>query len=213
MILKMVELSGSLLGADFGKIQSEVSRLEKFVDSWHVDVMDNKFVPNNTLDKFPPAFVKNLQTGKPQDVHLMVEKPSKYFEGYALAGCSSITFHCEAGCNYTKAIDAIHDLGVKAGISLKPKTPVSAIEKFLPLVDVVLVMSVEPGFGGQSFMPSALDKIEELRRKDAGDIAVDGGINEITGKQCEEAGANILIAGTALFKAQDAEKFAAMLKG
>ena len=209
---RMAELSGSLLGADFARIQSEVSRVETFVDSWHVDVMDNKFVPNNTLDKFPASFVKNLKTGKPQDVHLMVENPSKYFEGYALAGASSITFHCESGCNYAKAIDAIHDFGVKAGVSLKPKTPVSAIEKLLPLVDIVLVMSVEPGFGGQSFMPVALDKIEELRRKDAGDIAVDGGINEITGKQCEEAGANILIAGTALFKAQDVEKFANALK-
>jgi ribulose-phosphate 3-epimerase len=208
----MVELSGSLLGADFAKIQSEVSRLEKLVDSWHVDVMDNNFVPNNTLDKFPPAFVKNLKTEKPQDVHLMVEKPSKYFEGYALAGARSITFHCETERNCVKAIDAIHDFGVKAGVSLKPKTPVSAIEKFLPLVDIVLVMSVEPGFGGQTFMPSALDKISELRRKDAGDIAVDGGINEITGKQCEEAGANILIAGTALFKAQDVEKFASTLR-
>jgi len=208
----MTELSGSLLAADFARIQPEVSRLEKFVDSWHVDVMDGKFVPNNTLGKFPPEFVKRLKTKKPRDVHLMVENPSKYFEAYALAGCRSITFHCEARCNFVKAIDAIHDLGVKAGVSLKPKTPVSKIEKILPLVDIVLVMSVEPGFGGQSFIPSALDKISELRRKDAGDIAVDGGINEITGKQCAEAGANILIAGNALFKARDAEKFAAALK-
>lgn len=209
----MPELSPSLLATDPKTVQEEVSRAEKLVESLHVDVMDNKFVPNDTLGRFPPSFVKSLRTKLPQDVHLMVENPRAYFADYAKAGARSITFHFEAERECEKAIAEIRALRKMAGISIKPKTPVSAIEHLLPIADLVLVMAVEPGFGGQKFMPEALDKIRELRRKDAGYVVVDGGVNFETAPLCLRAGANVLVAGTAFFKAPDLEEAAKKLRG
>jgi ribulose-phosphate 3-epimerase len=206
-----IKIAPSILSADFGKLNEDISTVEDYVDYIHMDVMDGHFVPNLT---FGAPVVKCIKSKKPLDVHLMIENPMEYIDDFAEAGAGVLTFHYESALNSRVLINMIKERGMKAGMSVKPGTDIKVLEEFLPELDWVLVMSVEPGFGGQSFMPSALDKIKWLREKAPKlDIAVDGGINEETGKLCREAGANVLIAGSYIFKAKDRVKAIESLRG
>ena len=174
----------SILTADFMKMEESLKEIIHDVDYVHMDIMDGEFVPNIS---FGPAVVKSLRpmTEVPFDTHLMIKHPQNYIKQFAEAGSNYITFHVEADCDALETINLIKSYGVKAGISIKPNTQVSEIEKYLPMLDLVLVMSVEPGFGGQKFMPSAIDKcklLKELREKNNYNylISVDGGINDKT---------------------------------
>lgn len=201
-----VKISPSLLSLPEKKTSEWVQRLDGRADSFHIDVMDNQFVPNYTLERFSPPFVAHLKTKTPKDVHLMTELPSKYYNTYFEAGANLIIFHYETVKNPQLEIRAIKNFGMKAGISIKPATPTFVLDEYLNQADVVLVMTVEPGFGGQAFLPNQLTKIQALRRAAPDlDIAVDGGINPNTAKQCLQAGANVLIAGNAIFNQPDPE--------
>lgn len=196
-----IKISPSILSADFGRMNEEIASVEEYVDWIHIDVMDGHFVPNLT---FGAPVVKCFQTKLPKDCHLMITNPEKYLEDFKNAGAASITIHVEIEADVTETLKKIRALGIKAGLCLKPKTPVSAIEKYLDLVDLVLVMTVEPGFGGQAFMPECVPKITELRKlRPELDISVDGGINAETSKIVRAAGANVLVAGAAILKAPD----------
>lgn len=196
-----IKIAPSILSADFGRLNEEISSIEPFCDLIHVDVMDGHFVPNITIGALVVAKIKS---GLPLDVHLMIENPEKYLEDFAKSGAALITVHAEACPVLPGIIDKIHKLGCKAGVSIKPKTPISTIESVLNKVDLVLVMTVEPGFGGQSFMHEVVPKIRTLRDKAPDlDISVDGGINKETAKIAKEAGANILVAGSYIFNAVD----------
>jgi ribulose-phosphate 3-epimerase len=199
-----LKIAPSILSADFGKLNEEIASVENFCEWLHIDVMDNHFVPNLTIGV---PVLRSLKTKLFRDVHLMVSNPENLLEDFAEAGADAITIHAEIEGDIDGMLAKIKSLGCKAGISIKPNTPVSEIEKFLPQLDLVLVMSVEPGFGGQEFMESALQKIKELREKNPElDIAVDGGINAETAKLAKTAGANILVAGNYIFKAENREK-------
>lgn len=191
----------SILSADFGKLNEEIASVEPYVDLLHVDIMDGHFVPNITMG---PPVVRKIQTKLPLDLHLMIENPEQYIDAFVEAGAASITVHQEACKHLHRVIQQIKAAGVKAAVSVNPATPVEEIKHVLDDVDMVLVMSVNPGFGGQKFIPVALKKIRELRSlKPELDIEVDGGVNAETGKQCVEAGANILVAGSYIFGADD----------
>lgn len=206
-----IKIAPSILSADFGKLNEEIASVEDHADYMHVDVMDGHFVPNLT---FGPPVIKYIKSKRPLDVHLMIDNPQKYIEEYVKAGADILTVHYEAVENLREIISKIKSLGVKAGVSIKPKTKVEVLKEILPELDWVLIMSVEPGFGGQEFMSSALDKIKYIREMSPEiDIAVDGGINETTGKKCVGAGANILIAGSYIFKAQNRIEAINTLKG
>lgn len=204
----MAKVAPSMLSADFSKFGDETERVTKAGASLiHLDVMDGEFVPNIT---FGPGIIKSIRdrADLPFDTHLMIDEPIRYIEEFAEAGSDYITFHVEATKKIQETIDEIHEYGKKAGISVKPGTPVSTIEPYLKDLELVLVMTVEPGFGGQKFMSQHVSKIKELdqyRKKNSLHylISVDGGINRETGKQCADAGADILVAGNHLFKSQD----------
>lgn len=205
--MKKVQIAPSLLSADFGKLNEQVALIEAFSDRIHFDVMDGHFVPNIS---FGAPVMKWVKTNLPIDVHLMIEHPWKFFEDFKVAGGDVLIVHSEA-CekegkewDLRKVLEKIREMGLQTGVSIKPKTPVADIVSVLNLIDQVLVMTVEPGFGGQSFMEDMINKITELKSLGfEGDIAVDGGINAETGAICRDAGANILVAGNYVFSAQD----------
>jgi ribulose-phosphate 3-epimerase len=197
-----LKIAPSILSADFGKLNEEIASVDEHVDFLHVDVMDAHFVPNLTLGA---PVVKCLKSRVPMECHLMITNPEKYVEDFAKAGAWMITVHWEATKDKTKEVlEQIRELGVKPSLSLNPDTDVAEIEPYLDLVDMVLVMSVHPGFGGQSFIEEVLTKVTRLRElKPELDICMDGGIKADTGKQAVAAGANALVAGSYIFKAED----------
>ncbi len=206
--MKKIQISPSILSADFSQLGNEIKRLnEAGADMIHVDVMDGHFVPNLTIG---PPVIKALKKNSsiPFDVHLMISPVHKYIEAYAIAGADIITIHPETTENLQNSIDKIKEFKKKVGVSLNPETKVDVIKNFLNKVDLVLIMSVNPGFGGQKFMPEVLNKIKELvdiREKDklSFDIEIDGGINFDNSKLAIKAGANILVSGTTIFKSND----------
>ena len=204
----MVKVSPSMLSADFSRFGEEVERVDRAGADWiHLDVMDGMFVPNITIGA-PIVKAVRKNSKLPFDVHLMIQDPIRYVDDFVKAGADYLTVHTEAEGDIAGAIKKIRNCGVKPGISLNPGTPVEDIVKYLDDVDLILVMTVQPGFGGQAFRENGIPKIEFLRdyAKEHNlhyDISVDGGINRETGKRCADAGATVLAAGSYLFKKQD----------
>jgi|TARA_Y100000389_G_scaffold3052_1_gene2970 ribulose-phosphate 3-epimerase len=217
--MKKIQISPSILAADFSQLGSEIKRLEKGgADMIHVDVMDGHFVPNLTIG---PPVIKALRKNSSLkfDVHLMISPVHEYISSYADAGADIITIHPEATANLEASILKIKQLNKKVGLSLNPGTKIDIIKNFLDKIDLVLIMSVNPGFGGQKFMPEVLEKIKELKKIQTEkninfDIEIDGGINFDNCRMAIEAGANILVSGTTVFKSNngDIEKNINLLK-
>jgi ribulose-phosphate 3-epimerase len=209
--MKPVRIAPSVIAADFGYLRADLARAEQGgADMLHVDIMDGHFVPNIT---FGPDIVKTMRklTKLPFDVHLMISRPRKYVTAFVEAGASNITFHVECDDQIRTCIDEIHYYDCKVGLSVKPKTPLSAIKDHLRAIDRVLIMTVEPGFGGQKFMPDMMAKVEEAAawRKEGGfkyDIEVDGGLNNHTIWDAVRAGAEVIVAGTSVFSQVDLGK-------
>ena len=205
---KNILISPSVLAADFSKLGEEIQLVsEEGADLIHLDVMDGHFVPNLS---FGADIIKGIRgfSNLPFDVHLMIENPEHYVDAYLEAGANFITVHPEATPHIHSVLQKIHKAGVKPGIALNPVTPIEALENVIDIIDLIIVMTVNPGFGGQSFLSSQLPKISKIRTiiDDGGhsiDLSVDGGINPITAKLAIDAGANILVAGTSIFKAGD----------
>lgn len=199
-----MKIAPSILSADFGKLNEEVASIEKFCDWVHVDVMDGHFVPNITIGA---SVVNCIKTKLVKDVHLMIDSPEKFVVDFAKAGTNYLTVHYEACPDLRAVFGLIRENGMKCGVSVKPETPIDVLKEFLEELDLVLVMSVEPGFGGQKFMESALGKISWLRDMGfKGEVSVDGGINSETGPACVKAGASVLVAGNYIFGAEDREE-------
>ncbi|CAM3754671.1 ribulose-phosphate 3-epimerase [Alkalicoccus chagannorensis] len=200
-----IKLAPSILAADFADLGNEIKEVEAAgADYIHIDVMDGHFVPNITIG---PLIVEAVRphTSLPLDVHLMIEQPERYIEQFAEAGADIISVHTEACPHLHRTIQQIRAAGCRPGVVINPGTPVDALRPVLPDVDLVLLMTVNPGFGGQSFIPSVLAKIEEVHAAagEGTEIEVDGGINAETAALCTEAGADVLVAGSAVFKSSD----------
>jgi len=213
----MIKVAPSILSADFGSLGAEVKRIEEAGADWvHVDVMDGEFVPNITVG---PCVIKSLRpySKLPFDVHLMIAKPERYIEVFAGAGADLITVHYEATGDLRGTLHRIRSVGKKAGVSINPGTHFSKVEPFLDDVDLLLIMTVNPGFGGQAFMSECLPKITQARKliEDGRlpvELEVDGGINAKTGRMAAEAGASVLAAGSSIFGASDMRKEIALWK-
>jgi len=202
-----VQISPSILSADFANLEAELQRISN-ADWAHVDVMDAHFVPNLTLG-LPVVEALVAVSPVPIDVHLMIEDPDRWAPGYAEAGCQSVTFHVEAARDPRTLARTLRAAGARASMAIKPGTPFAPYEDLLPDLDMVLVMTVEPGFGGQSFMADQMPKVRQVRdavRRHGGDIwiQVDGGVSADTIEQCAEAGADVFVAGSAVYGAEDA---------
>ena len=208
--MKKIQISPSILSADFSQLGNEIKKLiDAGADMIHVDVMDGHFVPNLTIG---PPVIKDLKkySSIPFDVHLMISPVHNYIESYAKAGADIITIHPEATDNLQKSIEKIKEFNKKVGVSLNPETKIDLVKNNLNHIDLVLIMSVNPGFGGQKFMPEVLTKIEKLKeiQKEKGlnfDIEIDGGINFDNSKIAIAAGANILVSGTTIFKSNNGD--------
>lgn len=203
----MIKISPSLLAADFANLEKEIKSIQGYADYLHIDVMDGHFVPNISFG-FPIMDSLKEKVDIPFDVHLMIENPDRYIEQFIASGAEILTVHYEALVHAHRTITYIQSKGIKAGIAINPGTPVSVLENLLPIVDLVLVMTVNPGFGGQQFIENTVEKIKQLvqvkqSKNYTYDIQVDGGINKQTAKLCIDAGANILVAGSAIFGEAD----------
>ena len=214
----MIKIAPSILSADFARLGENIETLARIgADMVHFDVMDGHFVPNLTFGPMVLSAIRPL-TNLPLDVHLMVEKPSEWIDPFLEAGADYISFHVEAERHMQRQLQRIRDAKKKAGLVLNPGTPAESAELMLEYCDFVLVMSVNPGFGGQKFLPLAVEKIAKLRKMAIQrgiflDIEVDGGINESTAKLCIEAGATMLVAGNSVFSAKDPGAMVKILRG
>ncbi len=203
--MKKVIISPSILSADFANLERDIKSVETAGADWlHIDVMDGHFVPNITIG-VPVVSSINKVTELPLDVHLMIENPDKYIEAFAKAGADILTFHIESNADVKSTIDLIKSFNIKAGLSIKPDTPAETVFPYLSDLDLVLVMTVEPGFGGQKFMPRCAEKIQIIRKNASKDliIQVDGGINAETARICTFYGANSLVAGNYIYKSEN----------
>ncbi len=214
----MIKISPSILAADFANLQRDIEKIAT-ADYVHVDVMDGVFVPNISIG-LPVVQSIRKATDMILDVHLMITEPIRYVEQFCDAGADIVTIHVEADTSekIQEALDIIKNKGKKCGVVLKPATPASAVEGYISMVDMVLVMTVEPGFGGQSFMVEQMAKVKELRamiqRINPGcELEVDGGVDAKTCQTCIDAGANVLVAGSAVYKAQDIPQMISTLRG
>ncbi|WP_126426130.1 ribulose-phosphate 3-epimerase [Brevibacillus marinus] len=215
----MIKIAPSILSADFAKLGEEIKEVERGGADWiHVDVMDGHFVPNITIGPLVVEAIRPV-TSLPLDVHLMIEEPDRYIPQFAKSGADIISVHQEACPHLHRTIHLIKDQGVQAGVVLNPATPLVTIETILEDVDLVLFMTVNPGFGGQTFIPSVLPKLRALRQllDQRGlthiEIEVDGGVNAETARLCEQAGATVLVAGSAVFNQPDRAKAIAAIRG
>ncbi|MBU2700259.1 ribulose-phosphate 3-epimerase [Sporomusaceae bacterium BoRhaA] len=216
--MNTIKIAPSILSADFSCLADEIKRVEEAgADLIHIDVMDGHFVPNLTFGPPVVAAIRKV-TKLPFDVHLMITNPEEFITPFAKAGADILTVHAETTHHLHKALQEIHGLGMKAGVSLNPATPLTLIEEVLEDIDMILIMTVNPGFGGQSFIPSTLHKIKRLRamlneQKLSTNIEVDGGITTQNAVEAIQAGATILVAGSAIYSAQDMKETVQLLKG
>lgn len=213
----MIKIAPSILSSDFSNLESEIKRLEKSnADIIHIDVMDGHFVNNITIG---PAVISSIRdkTNLLFDIHLMIEEPDRYLKEFVKSGADLVTIHYESSCDIRKTLEMIKQTGKMAGLALKPKTEAKVIEEYLDVLDLVLVMTVEPGFGGQAFIKDMLPKIKQVRkyiesRERSIYLEVDGGINEVTAKDVMSCGVNVIVAGSYIFKSDDYEHQINMLK-
>ena len=212
----MTKISPSILSCDFAKLKEDIDTIIDDIDYLHIDVMDGLFVNNIS---FGIPVIKSIRPHykKVFDTHLMIVNPERYIDAFAKAGADLITFHVEATADVKGVIDLIHSKGLKVGISLRPNTSAEALQDYLDSVELVLVMSVDPGFGGQAFDSRAIDKIKwlsEIKQKNNYhyEIEVDGGINDVTGPLCVEAGAEVLVSGSYIFKAKNRKEAISLIK-